>query len=346
MLFSRRLPLPALIGLCRSLRHNLGAGIMLRDVFRQQAKRGSPSVRPVADRIAQALTEGDNLATALRREQALFPPLFLSLTAVGEETGNLPEVCGELEKYYQLQRKFWQQFISQSILPVLQFVAATFVIALLLVILGWIADVNRTAPIDPLGLGLTGARGAVVFLVTIYGTIAALVVGYAILSRSLEQKAIVDRILLRIPVVGPFLWDLCLNRFCVGLRLTMDSSMPMADALDLSLRATGNAAFISKSRVIRNSIMSGDDLTTALTRSKLLPAEFVNIIAVAEEGGRVPEVMANQALYYEEEATRKLAVLTRIAGFGVWLFVAILIIMAIFRIAGIYINAINQAGGF
>jgi type IV pilus assembly protein PilC len=346
MLFSRRLPLPALIQLCRSLKHNLGAGIMLRDVFRQQALRGTASVRPVADRIAQALTEGDNLATALRREKALFPPLFLSLTEVGEDTGNLPEVCGELEKYYQLQRKFWQQFISQSILPVLQFVAATFVIALLLVILGWIAEVNRTDPIDPLGLGLTGARGAVVFLVTIYGTIAALVVGYAILGRSLEQKAMVDRVLLRIPVVGPFLWDLCLNRFCVGLRLTMDSSMPMADALDLSLRATGNAAFISKSRVIRSSIMSGDDLTTALTRSRLLPVDFVNIIAVAEEGGRVPEVMANQAHYYEEEATRKLAVLTRVAGFGVWLFVAILIIMAIFRIAGIYLNALNQVGGF
>jgi type IV pilus assembly protein PilC len=346
MLFSRRLPLPALIQLCRSLKHNLDAGIMLRDVFRQQAQRGPASVRPVADRIAQALTEGDNLATALHREKALFPPLFLSLTEVGEETGNLPEVCGELEKYYQLQRKFWQQFISQSILPVLQFVAATFVIALLLVILGWIADVNRTKPMDPLGLGLTGARGAVVFLVTIYGTLAALVAGYAILGRSLEQKAMVDRVLLRLPVIGPFLWDLCLNRFCVGLRLTMDSSMPMADALDLSLRATGNAAFISKGRVIRNSIMSGDDLTTALTRCKLLPVDFVNIIAVAEEGGRVPEVMANQAHYYEEEATRKLAVLTRVAGFGIWLFVAILIIMAIFRIAGIYINALNQAGGF
>jgi type II secretory pathway component PulF len=74
--------------------------------------------------------------------------------------------------------------------------------------------------------------------------------------------------------------------------------------------------------------------------------DFVNIIAVAEEGGRVPEVMANQAQYYEEEATRRLAVLTRIAGFGVWLFVASLIIMAIFRLASIYFNALNQAGGF
>ncbi len=202
MLFSRRLPLAAIIQLCRSLRHNLGAGIMLRDVFRQQAKRGSPSVRPVADRIAQSLTEGDNLTTALLREKAAFPPLFLSLTEVGEESGNLPEVCGELEKYYLLQQRFWRQFISQCTLPILQFVAATGVISLLLVILGWIADANHTKPIDPLGLGLVGARGAVVFLFSIYGMLAAVGIAYVVLSRSLSQKAVVDRLLLRLPVVG------------------------------------------------------------------------------------------------------------------------------------------------
>jgi len=316
---------------------------MLRDVFQQQAPRGVPSVRPVADRIAQSLTEGDNLTTALLREKAAFPPLFLSLTEVGEESGNLPEVCGELEKYYLLQQRFWRQFISQCTLPILQFVAATGVISLLLVILGWIANANNTKPLDPLGLGLVGARGAVVFLFSIYGMIAAVGIAYMVLSRSLSQKAVVDRFLLGLPVVGSFLWDLCLNRFCMALRLTMDSSMPMADALDLSLRATGNAAFASKSPSIRRSLTSGDDLTTALTDCGLLSIDFVNVIAVAEEGGRVPEVMANQAQYYEEEATRKLTVLTRMAGFGVWLFVACLIIMAIFRIAMLYLNAINDA---
>jgi type IV pilus assembly protein PilC len=345
MFFSRRLPLKGLIQLCRSLRHNLAAGLMLRDVFRQQSKRGLPSVRPVADRIALALDEGDDLAAALHNEKAAFPPLFLSLAAVGEQTGHLPEIFGALEKYYLLQQKFLRQFISQCILPILQFIAATFVIAFLLVILGWIAEVNKTQPIDPLGLGLTGARGAGIFLVSVYGIIACVFAAYMLASRSLQQKAIVDRALLRLPVIGGFLYDLCLTRFCMALRLTMDSSMQIADALDLALRATGNAAFAACSDVIRDSLMAGDDLARALRRCRLFPLDFVNIIAVAEEGGRVPEVMANQSEYYEEEATRKLAVLTRFAGFGVWVFVAILIIMAIFRIAGIYINAINQAAG-
>ena len=51
MLFSRQLPLSNLIDLCLALRHNLGAGLMLRDVFRQMARRGPVHVRPIAERI-------------------------------------------------------------------------------------------------------------------------------------------------------------------------------------------------------------------------------------------------------------------------------------------------------
>jgi type II secretory pathway component PulF len=344
-LFSRRLSLATVIALCRALRHNLAAGLGLRDVFRQMANRGPVELRPVADRILVAIDSGSSLGDALKTEEAYFPPLFLSLAGVGEDTGNLPEIFGELEKYYTLQQRFWRQFISQSVLPILQFVAATFVIAALLLILGWIAETQNRQPIDILGLGLVGYWGAVKFLVFVYGTIALMFLIYKALGRSLEQKATVDRVLLGLPVVGSFLWSLCLARFALALRLTLDSAMPIAKALGLSLRATGNAAFASKAEVVQDSLVKGEDLTTALTSCRLFPQDFINIIAVAEEGGRVPEVMENQAKYYEEEAERKLTLLTRFAGMGVWLLVATLIVMAIFRLALFYINILNQAAG-
>jgi type IV pilus assembly protein PilC len=97
MLFSSRIPLSSLIELCRALRHNLSAGLRLVDVFRQQAKRGPARVRPVAERITQELERGGDLEGALEREKAAFPPLFLGLASVAEQTGNLPEVFRELE---------------------------------------------------------------------------------------------------------------------------------------------------------------------------------------------------------------------------------------------------------
>jgi type II secretory pathway component PulF len=344
MLFSKRLPVHSLIGLCRDLRHNLAAGLMLRDVFRQQAKRGTAALRPVAERIRVAIESGENLQTALEQEQGAFPPLFLALAGVGEQSGNLPEVFGALQEYYEMQQRFWRQFISQSVLPVLQFVAATLIIAGLMVILGFIAEVmQQKEPLDPLGIGLTGAPGAVKFLIYIYGAILALIIVYMVLSRAVEQKALFDRLFLRIPALGPFLSALCLARLCLTMRLTLDSSMPVAKAVGLSFRATGNAAFDRDGLKVQEAIRAGEDLTAALTRCRLLPEEFLNIVASAEQGGRVPEALGHQGTFYEEEATRRLAVLTRVAGFAVWVFVAALIIMAIFRIFNLYLNAINQA---
>jgi type IV pilus assembly protein PilC len=345
MFFSRRLPLSSLIAISRDLRHNLGAGIMLRDALKQQAKRGHPAFRPVAERMYRAIESGDDLRQVLESERAYFPPLFISLVSVGESSGQLPEIFAELEKYYLMQQRFWRQLISQSFLPAVQFVMATFVIAGMMVILGWIAELRSSTPIEPIGFGLTGTRGARNFLFVIYGTLAALFVVYLALSRLFEQKGLIDRLLLHIPVLGGFLQCLCLSRLSMGLRLTLDSAMPIGKAIDLSFQATGNAAYAADAKRIQESLKTGDDLTRAITQCRLLPEDYVNIIAVAEEGGRVPEVMVNQAQYYEEEAGRRLVLLTRVVSFGVWLFVATLIIIAIFKIFSIYLNAISNLAG-
>src|SRR5580700_5533140 len=104
-MFSSKIPLGNLVEMCRVLRHSLGAGLTLRDVFRQQSERGAPAVRPVASRIRSHLDQGESLEAALQEERHKFPPLFVALAAVGEESGQLPEIFGELEKYYLLQQK-------------------------------------------------------------------------------------------------------------------------------------------------------------------------------------------------------------------------------------------------
>jgi type IV pilus assembly protein PilC len=343
MLLFRQLPLSGLIELCRALRYNLQAGIMLRDVFRQQAAKGPARVRPVAERIRQDIERGDSLEAALKREKDAFPPIFLALATVGEQTGNLPEVFQELEKYFLMQQRLRREFLAQAAWPALQLVAAILVIALLLWILGMIAEFTSSQPLDPLGLGLTGVSGAIIFLCISFGSLAGIGLLYLLVTRTLKQKTLVDRFLLRLWVIGPTLRALALTRFCLALRLTMETGMSITSALRLSLRATGNAAFADRTEVILESLRAGDDLTVALGRSRLFPEEFQNIVAVAEESGQVPESMRHQAQYYEEEAGRRMAILTRVAGFLVWLLVAVLIIVAIIRIFMIaYLGPINQ----
>jgi type IV pilus assembly protein PilC len=333
MLFSARLPLSSLIEMCRTLRHNLGAGLTLHTVFRQMAQRGTPRVRPVADRISQQLERGQSLQAALKPEKAVFPQLFVALAGVGEETGSVPEIFGELEKYYLLQQRLRRQFLGQIAWPVFELLAAIFVIALMLWVLGVIAEAHPDRPpLDPLGLGLTGTSGALVFLSFAFGSLAALGGLYLLVTRLLRQGALVDRFLLQVPALGPCLYALALGRFCLALRLTMETGMSIMGALRLSLRATGNAAFETRSDTVVERVRAGDDLSTALAGSQLFGIDFINIIAVAEEGGRLTEVLRHQADYYEEEATRRMRILTWVVGLLVWVLVAVLIIIVIFRI--------------
>ena len=79
MLFSSQLSLKNLIEFCRVLRHSLGAGLSIRNVFRQQAEKGAPAVRPIAGRISEEIEKGESLESALLLERRYFPAMFVSM---------------------------------------------------------------------------------------------------------------------------------------------------------------------------------------------------------------------------------------------------------------------------
>lgn len=341
MLLSSRLSLSDLIEMCRALRHYLGAGLSLVDAFRNQAKRGAAWVRPPAGRITAALEQGDSLEDALQREQAVFPSLFLALTRVGEHSGMLAEVFAELEKYYLRQRKLWRQFVAQSTWPLIQFVLAIFVLAGLILIMGMIADSRGGKALDPLGIGLAGPSGAMIFLVVVFGLLSGMGAIYWLVTRRLRGAVAMETFLLGLPALGPCLQALALTRFCMALRLTTETGMSIVEAMRLSLSATGNSAFPARGEQIEAELRRGEELTRSLVKSDLFPEEFLHMIAVAEESGTLDQVLAHQTEHYQEESGRRLAVLTSLAGYGVYAFVALVIIIAIFRIATWYIGLLG-----
>jgi type II secretory pathway component PulF len=340
MLFSKQLPLATLVNLCHILRHNLDAGLTLRDVFRQQATRGSAPMRPVARRIQTALEAGDSLEAALEQEKDRFPPLFLAMAGVGEQSGHLPEIFKEIGKYYSLQQRLRRQIISQSFLPVIQFLFAILIIAFVIFILGLIGATNNQKPMSI--MGFRGTTGALHFLTLSLGSIVLAVVVYLVVLRSVKHRAPVDFVLLWIPSVGPCLEALAVSRLALAMHLTLDSGLPITDALRLSLKATGNAAFEAQIPTVLEALKAGDTLTEALSRCRrVLPQDFLMMIATAEEGGRVPEMMQHQANYYHEEAGRRLQTLARMFTGLVWLIYAGFTIAAIFSIAQVYFGALQ-----
>ena len=339
-MLSRRLSLADLIDLCRVLRHQLAAGLSIQRVFQQQSDRGRPALRGLAGRLSDSIRQGSSLSDALEREHGLFPPLFLAMVKVGETTGHIAEIFGELERYFQLELQLRRQFRSQTFLPIVQFVFAVAIIAGVIYVLGMIAGMNNARPLLTI-FGLSGAAGALAFLGVVFGTLFSLWSIYFLSTRVGQGSPLMDRLLLSLPALGPCLRALAMSRFTLALQLTLDSGLSITKALRLGLEATGNAHFTSRADAVVGSLKNGNTLHEALEASRLFDVEFMEMINSSEESGSVPEMMRHLSKQYQEETSRKMTMLTRVAGGAVWLCVAAFIIWAIFKLAFIYLGALE-----
>jgi type IV pilus assembly protein PilC len=324
---------------CRAIRHGHGAGLTLIRVFEMQARSGPVALREAAGRIARKLEGGDSLEEALAAAGPTLPELFVSLAAVGERSGRIPEVFGQLEEYYGLQAQMRREFRAQIAWPVFQFVAAVLVIALTIFILGLLA--TDDSPTAPIGFGLTGTSGAILFLVFMASLTAGVILGYKVLTKTVAKQARFEAWLLRVPVLGPCLEAGAMSRFCLALRLTLDSSMSIGKALRLSLKATGNGAYQEHADRVAKRVKKGQELKEALGTIGVFPPEFLAALTVGEESGQVPEVMARLGENYREETVRRTRALTRALGWGVYALVGVFIIIMIFRMASVYVQALG-----
>lgn len=340
-MFTTRLPLDVLADWCRSISSSMSAGVTFVKALKLTSRRGSSKVRTVSKRILEHLDQGDDVEGALKAEADSFPPLFTSLTTVAVRTGHLPETLRHLESYFRFQLRLRRKFISQIFWPVFQLIAAIFIIALLIYVLGIVNSTQGPDAIDFLGMGLTGGTGAIIWLVGCFGSMALAAVTFHVVRNVMEQSQKVDSLLLKIPTLGPCLRTLALSRLCFSLNLTMDSGMSVLEALPLSLAATSNGAFIALGPEMVQRLRKGESLYETFAEHEIFTDEFLEVLRTGEESGTVPEAMERLAEQLNEIAEHQLGLLNTAIGWCVWLAVAIMITFFIFRIFLSYVNLLN-----
>jgi len=340
----RRLPLMALMEFTRSIRFSLSAGLMLREAMELLAVQGTSRVRRVAAGVARELQAGWSLHEALQKQGRAFPRLFLALTEVGEESGNLPEVMTELENFFQMQAKLRRDLWSELTGPIAQFLLAVGVIAGLIWILALLPKPPGTnGPYDPLGWGLKGSSGAVKFLVYVFGTVFAIIVGFLLVNRLLRRRALVEAFLLRLPLVGSTIRAISLTRVCMSLRLMVEAGLSILKSIRLAFAASDNAAFVAKAGQVEASLRRGNSIVASFSESRLFPQSFLSAAAVGENSGHLPEVLQQQGQDYDDLARRRLALLNRVIGGVIWLGLALFVATVVFRIFGTYADILSKA---
>jgi type II secretory pathway component PulF len=333
----------ALTELCHRLAVETDSGIDIRRTWQRETETARGRVQPYFASVRDAVARGDSLSIALARTGTVFPPLFLEMTHVGEQSGTLGKVFHRLESHYRRQVQAQRIFLGAIAWPMIELAFAIVIIGILIWVLGIIASRNHGQAIDILGFGLIGNRGLLIYTnfiiavgLCIFGLVVAVKRG-KLWTRPLQHA------LIRLPAVGSAIERIVLARVAWALHLTLNSAMDLRRCVPFVLRTTGNDYYIRHTDQIVKDVAAGDPLHMAFSRSGAFPTDFIDALAVAEESGRTVESMERLSNRYEDEAEAAVRALATVFGFLVAALVMGVIVLLIFRLAGFYLGTINDA---
>ena len=333
-----RIGLKNLSQTCHRVGSMLRAGVDLRKVWTTEAERGKKVHQTVSLDIAQRIENGSTLSDALRQQGNYFPLLVCEMAEVGENTGREWDVFLRLADHYNHMLELRRTFLTGILMPALQLGAALFIVGAFLWLIGTLLDEEFHDKVDVFGIGV-GNRGLRNYLL-ILGSIALIggIVVKLFLDGRFGNKPF--ELMLRIPVIGECLRTLAMSRMCWALALSNDSGMSARRAMALSLRATHFAYYTAVSDVVDKDILAGREMHEALQDTGRFPREFIDTLAAGEMTGQIPETLLRLSDEYRSRAELLSQTITKIASFAVWAFVALIIIVFIFKLASIYLGMI------
>ncbi len=332
-----RLNLKELAGISRRLGTSLDAGIDLRKSWEREALRARGAQRRNFGLVALKLSQGEDLASALDATHGAFPALFREIARVGDQTGKSELAFYQLADHYDHLIKTRREFIGAITMPLLQLFVAIGVIALLILIMGWIPG-----DADMLGWGLKGPQGVVVFL-TIIGTI---VLCLTLIVAAWREGKLAARFLiagiLRIPYIGKAIHTIALARIAWTLSLVTNTGMDLRRSITSAMRSTGMHHYVRQIEPINRVIGNGHPVHEAMRATAVFPDEFVDTVEVGEQTGKLSESLERLSRELDSRAKTAVEMLTKIAAFGVWGLIAGLIIWMIMRLAAFYVGTIES----
>jgi len=344
MLFAPRAATKPMTEFLRRIGLSLEAGIDIRKVLASEAARTTGAMRPRVLDMSDAINRGSSLAEAVSRTGDYFPQLVRELVNIGEQTGHLPEVLRQLVVHYEQQMALRRTFTATIAWPMIQLGMSLAVIGFLIWFSGVIHGMTGN-PTDLLGIGLTGNRGLIIYLAFLGAIFGGIYATYRAILAGKLWTAPIQRFVLKLPLIGGAIRTLSVARFAWTLQLTLGAAIDVKRALSLALASTHNVEFTDQDPYIREMITRGQSIHDTLAAAGVFPTDLIQAVEVGEDSGRLVETLSVVAKQQLEAAGRAFAVLTKAAGYLVWLAVAAFIIVLIFRLFGAYVNTINQAAG-
>jgi type IV pilus assembly protein PilC len=254
---------------------------------------------------------GASLADAMRKHPKTFDPLFTNMVAAGEAGGILDTILKRLATYIEKAVKLTGQVKSAMIYPIAVICIASLVVGVIL----WKVIPTFAQLFAGLGAELPLPTRVVIWmsnsLITYFPILIGLffAIGWAIRTyyRTDNGRHAIDRMLLRVPVLGLILRKIAVARFCRTLATLISSGVPILDGLEITAKTAGNIIVEDAIMVTRKSIERGETIAVPLKETAVFPPMVVQMIGVGEATGALDTMLAKIADFYEEEVDTAVA---------------------------------------
>ncbi len=296
---------------CRQFASYLNAGVDYSRTFSSlENQLAGSALGPAVGRMRLAIKGGSTLEEAMAREPQIFSTMFLSMIRVAEARGGVPETLRMMGNHYEARQRLIRQARSAMIYPVIVLTMAGGVIALLTIVLlpmfaSMLKDIDRRIqlPLPSRALlafsNFVGWIGWWLIPLVLAGTPFLIYRFY----KTAPGKALIDRLILRMPVFGALCRKLDISRFARTLSTLLDAGVDVGSSIDLTAGVLAMTPISQAVRAAKDKVMQGKELSVALAPSGQFSPDVIAVLQTGEETGKVPESLNHLADDYEEQVS-------------------------------------------
>ena len=291
----------------RQLATMLAAGIPLVQAFEIVGNgHENAAMQKLILSIKADVEGGSALAEALAKQPLYFDDLFVNLVEAGEQAGALESLLDKIATYKEKTEAIKKKIKKALTYPAAVLVVAFIVTTILLIFVipsfedlfqGFGADLPTfTRMVIDLS-AFVRAKGFYIVVI-----IAAIVGAFLYFKkRSRPFRHFLDRLMLKMPIIGPILQKASIARYARTLSTMFAAGVPLVEALESVAGATGNIVYETGVMEMRDEVATGQRLQQAMENTDLFPNMVIQMIAVGEESGSLDEMSAKVADFYEED---------------------------------------------
>jgi len=298
-------------------------------------------LKTVLGEMINDLRRGQHLSQAMARHPDVFNKMFVQSVVVGEQSGSLETVLVEVAEHMERESTEIKNVKNALIYPAILAITTVIVVAILAIFVlpvfsDLYSDLNLELPLVTRMLfsfaDWFGSWG--LYLILVLAIIGVLFIAY---TRTPNGKLLLDRTLLRMPVIGRIILLSELSRCCRSMSILHRTGLPISETMVLLMEASKNAVIQQALNQVHQDVLRGMGIGASMAKFEVFLPMMVQMISVGENTGTLDVTLTATADSYETELANRMKNMINLIQPVFTLFLALVVgVIAVAMISAMY----------